>query len=56
MNKAHENPIILPLSNPHSKMECTPSDAIKWTEGTGYIATGSPFEPIEYNGEKHIIS
>ncbi|ASP49353.1 NAD-dependent malic enzyme [Cognaticolwellia beringensis] len=45
-------PIIFPLSNPSKQVEATPEDIIKWTNGEVVIATGSPFEPVEYNGKK----
>ena len=56
MCKNTEHPIIMPLSNPTSKAEGTPENIIKTSNGKAIIATGSPFEPVEYNNKTFAIS
>lgn len=46
MHKHCPRPIVMPLSNPTSRVEATPHDIIHWTDGNALVATGSPFPPV----------
>jgi malate dehydrogenase (oxaloacetate-decarboxylating) len=50
-----DRPIILALSNPTDKVEATPTELLTWTDGHALVATGSPFPPVDLNGEHREI-
>jgi malate dehydrogenase (oxaloacetate-decarboxylating) len=49
-------PIIMPLSNPNSHAEAHPRDLLAWTDGAALVATGSPFEAVQYQGKSYPIA
>ena len=49
-------PIVLALSNPTSKCECTPAEMAAATGGRGLIATGSPFDDVLLEGRRLVSS
>ncbi|UTZ41064.1 NAD-dependent malic enzyme [Vibrio campbellii] len=56
MHKHCKRPIVFPLSNPTSRVEATPNDIIRWTNGEALVATGSPFEPVVHEGRSYPIA
>ncbi|MCG9715108.1 NAD-dependent malic enzyme [Vibrio alginolyticus] len=56
MHKRCKRPIVFPLSNPTSRVEATPNDIIRWTNGEALVATGSPFEPVVHEGRTYPIA
>ncbi len=49
-------PVLLALSNPTSKSECTPEDVAQATDGHGLVATGSPFPDLAWKGRTLVTS
>ncbi len=56
MHKNCERPVVMPLSNPTSRVEARPEDIIAWTDGHALVATGSPFNPVIYKDKTYPIS
>ena len=56
MSENDERPVIMPLSNPTSKSECSAEDVFKYTKGKGLMASGSPFDNIVEDGKTFICS
>ena len=49
-------PLVMPLSNPTSKVEATPEEILTWTNGEALVAAGSPFKPVKLNGKTYPIA
>ena len=56
MAQAVKRPIVLPLSNPTPRAEAIPADVLRWTDGRALVGSGSPFEPVDVAGVKHMIA
>lgn len=51
MARRIDRPVIFPLSNPTSNSEAVPEDLLRWTGGRALVGTGSPFPPVNVNGQ-----
>lgn len=56
MHKHCPRPIVMPLSNPTSRVEATPQNILSWTDGAALVATGSPFAPVTLKGKQYVIA
>lgn len=56
MAEGTERPVILPLSNPTSRIEAMPADVIAWSKGKALVAVGIPVPPVEHDGVTYEIA
>lgn len=48
-------PVVMALSNPTTACEVSPAEVLAWSDGRAIVATGSPFEPVRFDGVMHEV-
>ena len=51
MSRINKRPVVLALSNPTEKAECTAEQAYTWSKGKAIYAAGVQFAPVQLNGQ-----
>jgi malate dehydrogenase (oxaloacetate-decarboxylating)(NADP+) len=51
MSRINARPVVLALSNPTERAECTPEQAYTWSNGKAIYAAGVQFPPVRLNGQ-----
>jgi malate dehydrogenase (oxaloacetate-decarboxylating)(NADP+) len=51
MSRINERPVVLALSNPTEKAECTPEQAYTWSNGKAIYAAGVQFPVVHFKGQ-----
>jgi malate dehydrogenase (oxaloacetate-decarboxylating)(NADP+) len=51
VSRINERPVILALSNPTERVECTAEQAYTWSKGKAIYAAGIQFPPVQLNGQ-----
>jgi malate dehydrogenase (oxaloacetate-decarboxylating)(NADP+) len=49
MSRINTRPVVLALSNPTERAECTPEQAYTWSKGKAIYAAGIQFPPVHFN-------
>jgi malate dehydrogenase (oxaloacetate-decarboxylating)(NADP+) len=56
MSEVSQRPVVFAMSNPTSQAECSAELAYRGTRGRAVFASGSPFGPVEWAGQRRVVS
>jgi malate dehydrogenase (oxaloacetate-decarboxylating)(NADP+) len=51
ISRINDRPVVLALSNPTERAECTPEQAYTWSNGKAIYAAGVQFPPVHFKGQ-----